>query len=348
MSEFEKMMKKQYGKEVYFGAPPIECWPTSIYDLDRKLGGGLPAGRASLFVGKSSVGKTTCAKKIAGVVNSTDWETGERCEPATGNTCKVLYVDAEGTLDKEYARCHNYYPEQGGNVVMSTETGNQTVDAINFAIQSGEFSLIILDSLEALVPYRDLEKSSEDAVMGTKAKMNNDAYRRWTVALISASRKTDKWWQKPTLLVINQLRDSIGSVPMPPTIPGGIGQTNGSSVIVQFNNPKYSDDGKLASLVNFKGVVKKNKVYTPRGGIDFFMAVKDLPEQGLKLGEVDNIASVVKDIRKYNIWEKSENGWKLFDYEVEKQAEFSQIMKNDPVIEADITKKTIEWLKNNV
>lgn len=346
MSDFLKKIKKAYGEEVHIGIEKAEVWDTGVYNLNAALGGGLPAGRISLLVGKESVGKSSLAAKMAGVVNCTNWQTGEYCDPAAPESCKVLYVDQEGTLDKKYCEFHNFFPEKGGNVVLSTTTGNQCIDVINAALQSKEFSFIVLDSLEALIPFKDLEKSSEDFVMGTKAKMNNAAFRNFTVSIIEASREAKHWWQRPTLLVINQLRDTISAVPAPPTIPGGIGQRQAASVIIQMNTPKYKDDGKFASIVNFKGVVKKNKVATPRAPIDFEMAVKDLPELGMGIGDVDNATSVIKDVRKNNIWEKKDDGlWHLFGYTAEKQDEFLAKMKAEPDVYTDIMRQTLAWLK---
>ena len=343
MSDFLKQMKKDLGDSLHVGTLEVDRWSTGFYSMNMALGGGLPAGRTTLMVGKESSGKSSCAAKTAANVNSTNWETGEICEPASEESCKVLYVDQEGTLDKEYCAKHGYFPDQGGNVVVSTDTGNQCIDLVNAALQSGEFSLIVLDSIEALVPYRDLEKSSESMAVGTRAKMINDACRRWTVAQISATRESDKWWQRPTLLLINQLREAIGSVPMPAVTPGGGGQKQMASIIVQMNTPKYEDDGKLASYVNFRGVVKKNKLSTPRGGFECRMAVKNLPEQGMFVGSVDNATAIIKDVRKHNIWEKKEDGkWHLFDYVVDKQSDFLPLMQADPAVELDIMKKVIK------
>lgn len=343
MSNFLKQMQKDLGESLHVGTLAVDRWSSGFFSLNNALGGGIPAGRATLMVGKGSTGKSTISAKTAANVNSTNWETGEICEPASEGACKVLYVDQEGTLDKEYCEKQGYFPDSGGNVVVSTDTGNQCVDLINAALQSNEFSLIVLDSIEALVPYRDLEKSSESMAVGSKAKLVNDACRRWTIPLISSSREVEHWWQRPTLLLINQLREAIGSVPMPPQIPSGIGQTQLASIIIQMNSPKYEDDGKLASFVNFRGVVKKNKLSTPRGGFECRMAVKNLPEQGMYVGSVDNATAIIKDVRKHNIWEKKEDGmWHLFNYVVDKQSDFLPLMQADPAVELDIMQKVIK------
>lgn len=340
MSDFRKKIQKAFGEEVYFGTLSAERWSTGVYALDKALGMGLPAGKMSLLVGKESTGKSTISAKVAGKVNSTNYKTGKYCEPDSGKGCKVLYVDAEGTCDRDWCAQHDYFPEENGNIILSTNTGNQAIDIITAAFQSREFSFIILDSIEALIPYKDLERSSEDFVMGTKAKLMNSAYRVWQVAITEAARNCEHWWQRPTLLAVNQLRDSISSVPAPPTIPGGIGQKQFSSIIIQMNAPKYSDDGKLASKVELKGVIKKNKVSTPRGGFSFEMAVQDLED--LASGQVDNVKSIIQDVRKHNLWVKDTDGmWDLFGLKAKTQGEFQAMLLAQPDLELDIMNKVI-------
>ena len=342
--EFKKQLRKEFDEDVYFDAQTIDCWPTGIYALDKALGSGFPSGRMSLLVGKESTSKSTIAAKLGGVVSSTNYETGKMADPLNDDTCNVLFVDSEGTIDTNWCECHDYYPEANGNMVASTNTGNQAIDLITQALQTRNFSLIILDSTEALVPFKDLEKSSEDFVMGTKAKMMNAAYRTWQVAINESARAVDKWWQRPTLLVLNQLRDSISLMPAPPTIPSGIGQKQFSSTIVQMNTPKYADCTGLCDTGIFRGVVKKNKVAPPRVSFEYTM---QLSENGdLALGEVDNIRSVLKDIRKYKLWtDAGKDGWDLFGDVLKKQSDFEDKLRAEPDYEIEVTRKVIEALK---
>lgn len=340
---FKKQLKKAFDDEVYFGSQTVDCWPTGVYALDKALGKGFPSGRMSLLVGKESTGKSTLASKLAGIVSSTDYETGKVACPLTDETCNVLYVDAEGTIDTDWCECHGYFPEANGNLVISTNTGNQAIDIMNKAFQTRNFSLIILDSIEALVPYKDLEKSSEDFVVGTKAKMVNGAYRVWQVAINEAARAAEHWWQRPTLLALNQLRESISIMPAPPSIPSGIGQKQFSSTIVQMNTPKYADSTGLCDTGIFRGVVKKNKVAPPRCSFEYTMQLSDNGD--LALGEVDNIRSVLKDIRKFKLWEQTKEGWDLFGDIQSKQSDFEQKLRAEPDYEMDVTRKVIEALK---
>ncbi len=345
--DWVKMVKKEMGDAVYTGTVDIKCWDSGVYSLNRGLGSGWASGRMHLLVGKESTGKSTLTSKAAATVNSASEKDARICDPEKDKTCNVLYLDAEGTLDQDWCAAHGYYPNSNGNIVMSTDTGDQIIDVTTSAIQSGQFSLIVVDSTEALVPTRDLEKSSEDALMGTKAKMMNKAYRTWQVAMNEACRNAKLWHLRPTLLVINQLRDPIGGfMPMPPTIPGGIGQRQFSTSIVQMNSPKYSEDGKEPTKGTFKGVVKKNKVGTPRMGFEFEMGLSGLGD--LATGEVDNVRGILKDIRSRKLWSPAEGGgWDLFGDVMPKQGDFEDKMRSEPDYELEVMRKTVEAMSKN-
>mgnify|MGYP003671008315 FL=1 len=341
--EWVNMIKKELGNSVYTGTQQVHSWSSGIYSLNRGLGSGWAAGRMHLLVGKESTGKSTLTSKAAAQVNSTSRKTGLAAHPLHAETCNVLYLDAEGTLDIDWCEHHGYHPNSNGNIVMSTDTGDQLIDVTTSAIQSSNFSMIIVDSTEALVPGKDLEKASEDTLVGTKAKMMNKAYRVWQVAMNEASRNAESWYVRPTLIVINQLRDAIGGfMPMPPTIPGGIGQRQFSTSIVQMNSPKYSEDGKEPTKGTFKGVVKKNKVGTPRMGFEFEMGLSGLGD--LAIGEVDNIRGILKDVRSRGLWTPSEagKGWSLFGETLPKQSDFEMKMRSEPDYELEVMRSTIE------
>ena len=91
-------------------------------------------------------------------------------------------------------------------------------------------------------------------------------------------------------------------------------------------------------------MVKKNKVAPPRVSFEYTM---QLSENGdLALGEVDNIRSVLKDIRKYKLWtDAGKDGWDLFGDVLKKQSDFEEKLRAEPDYEIEVTRKVIEALK---
>lgn len=336
---FKKQLEKAYDGEVFFGTQEVAFWDSGIYSLNKALGGGFAAGRFHLLAGKESSGKSTIASKLCGRVNTINWDTGEQ-DLTYSNPCAVCYVDAEATLDESWCRVHDFDPNEHNNAVVSTVTGNQTVDAVNAAIGSGLYSLIVVDSIEALVPQAILNKSAEDEEIGQKAKMVNSAFRRWQTALTESSH--DKpWWQKPTVLVINQLRDVPMAMYPTTVIPSGVGQRQFASTIIKMGNPQVLDEAKKDfGAGTFKGLIEKNKIATPKKRFEFDMTL--LASETAPAGEVDNVKSILKDIRANGIWFKTKDGWDVFGEVYRTQSDFEDKMRAEPDYEVEVMNKVIK------
>jgi len=121
--------------------PPVrETIPSGSLWLDIALGtGGLPAGEFTEIGGPESSGKTTlCLQAIAGAQN-------------LNKAC--AFIDADHTLDASYAaRC-------GVNIdslyVVEPNSAEQALATLEILVNSGGISLIVLDSVETLVPEEE-------------------------------------------------------------------------------------------------------------------------------------------------------------------------------------------------
>jgi len=109
-SEFKNVISTEFSEGASYGTMEnSSVWSTGNYALNKALGGGIPSSRISMFVGESSAGKSTAAIKLAAVVGSTSWETGKQCDPLSEESCNVLYIDQEGTLDESWAILNGYH-----------------------------------------------------------------------------------------------------------------------------------------------------------------------------------------------------------------------------------------------
>jgi recombination protein RecA len=124
----------------------------------------------------------------------------------------VGIIDAEHALDPEYAK------KIGVNVdelfVSQPEYGEQGLEIGCKMIESGALSLLIVDSVAALVPKAEVEGQIEDANMALQARMMGRAMRKM---------KTMASLKRCTVIFINQLREKPG---------------------VSFGNPTYTPGGK--------------------------------------------------------------------------------------------------------
>lgn len=128
----------------------IDRFSSGSVSLDYLVGSktelGIPRGRVVTFYGPSSGGKTTLALYVAKAVQK------------SGGT--VAVIDLEATLTEDYMRALGLDPEQ---IIFSRpETAEIATEMIVRLAESGAVDLIILDSVNALVPADYREKSMDE------------------------------------------------------------------------------------------------------------------------------------------------------------------------------------------
>jgi recombination protein RecA len=184
------------GEKVGLAMPSI---PTGISTLDLDVigTGGIPRGRIIELFGPESSGKTTLCLEIVGE------------EQRTGALC--AFVDAEHALDPSYME------KLGVNVdeliVSQPDSGEQALETVIALVDSGTVTLIIVDSVAALVPQAELDGDMGDSHMGLQARMMSQAMRklRGRCAVHGV-----------TVIFTNQIREKIGVMfGSPETTPGG-------------------------------------------------------------------------------------------------------------------------------
>lgn len=238
-------IEKQFGKGAVMklgDRPPvdIDAISTGALTLDIALGiGGLPRGRVAEIYGPESSGKTTLAQHVVAEAQK------------VGGIC--AYIDAEHAMDPKYAadigvNVEDLLISQPDNM----EEGLEIVDAL---LGSSALSVIVVDSVAALVPRAEINGEMGDAHVGLHARLMSQAMRKIT-GRINASG---------TLVIfINQLRDKIGVVyGSPEFTPGGRALKFYSSVrldIRRTGSLKVGDE-ILGNETRVK--VVKNKVAPP-------------------------------------------------------------------------------------
>jgi len=218
----------------------VETFSTGSYLLDQALGaGGYPVGRIIEIYGPESSGKTTLALHAIAEVQKIGG--------------KVAYIDAEHAIDPAYAKAlgvnlNEFYLAQ-------PSSGEEALEIADELIKSQVFSLIVVDSVAALVPKQELEGSMDEAQMGLQARMMSKALRKITGSLNQ---------YRCTIIFINQLREKIGVMfGNPETTPGGRALKYSATVRIDIRKgePIKVANETVGNEVNIK--VVKNKVAAP-------------------------------------------------------------------------------------
>lgn len=129
----------------------------------------------------------------------------------------ILFVDAEGTADPEWAYTSTGYNMNSDviNTIYLTPTGQsaeQIFDMVREFVQSGQIGLVIFDSLTSIAPQQTNDESFEKKDMGGLAKPLADFVKRCT-GLFNKN--------KTTFIGINGSIMNISGYGNPETTPGG-------------------------------------------------------------------------------------------------------------------------------
>ncbi|WP_159939832.1 MULTISPECIES: recombinase RecA [unclassified Nocardiopsis] len=220
--------------------PPIEVIPTGAIALDVALGiGGIPKGRVVEIYGPESSGKTTVA--LHAVASA---------QKAGGI---AAFVDAEHALDPEYAKKIGVNTDD--LLLSQPDTGEQALEIVDMLIRSGAISIIVIDSVAALVPRAEIEGEMGDSHVGLQARLMSQALRKIAGALHQTNT---------TAIFINQLREKVGVMfGSPETTTGGRALKFYSSVRLDVRRIETLKDGTDAVGNRTRVKVVKNKVAPP-------------------------------------------------------------------------------------
>jgi recombination protein RecA len=167
----------------------IQRIPTGVIAVDVLLGGGIACERYTEIYGQYSVLKSVlCLIAAAQFL--------EHFEDR-----KIALVDAEGSFDSHWAQ--KFGVDLDRMDVIRPNTGEWLTGILDKIIPTEEYSLIIIDSVAALTPQRELEYEAEEVekAMGASGRMTSSMMRRITRLLSK---------HHTTIIIVNQMRDSLG------------------------------------------------------------------------------------------------------------------------------------------
>ncbi|MGD9722790.1 MAG: recombinase RecA [Pirellulales bacterium] len=261
-------IEKQFGEGAIMPlgantAVAVEGIPTGSLSLDIALGGqGIPRGRVVEIFGPESSGKTTLAlhvvasaQKLGGI---------------------AAFIDAEHALDPTWAK--KLGVDLDTLLVSQPGSGEEAMHITEMLIRSNAVDVIVVDSVAALVPRKELEGEIGDSHVGLQARLMSQALRKLT-GTISKS--------KTSVIFINQIREKIGVMfGSPETTPGGRALKFYSSCRIDVRRIGQLKEGEEVVGQRVRAKVVKNKVAPPfriaefdmmhSNGISFSADVLDL------------------------------------------------------------------------
>lgn len=274
-------IEKQFGEGAIMPlgadkAVPIDGISTGSLSLDMALGGrGIPRGRVVEIFGPESSGKTTLALHVVAQAQK------------TGGIC--AFVDAEHALDPSWAK--KLGVELETLLVSQPSSGEEAMHITEMLIKSNAVDVIVVDSVAALVPQKELEGEIGDTHVGLQARLMSQSLRKLT-GVISKS--------KTAVIFINQIREKIGVMfGSPETTPGGRALKFYSSCRIDVRRIGAIKEGEEVVGQRVKAKVVKNKVAPPFRTAEFDMMHSD----GISYeGDVLDLAMAQKLIVRTGAW----------------------------------------------
>ena len=316
LDETLKQIQKMFGKGAVMKlgereAVDVDVIPSGSLLLDEALGvGGYPKGRIIEIFGPESSGKTTLALHAIA-----------ECQKKGG---RAAFVDAEHAIDPVYAK--NLGVNVDELILSQPDSGEQALEIVQMLADSGAISLIIVDSVAALVPQAELDGEMGDNSVGLQARLMSKAMRK--IAGILNKKEC-------AVIFINQLREKVGVMyGNPETTSGGRALKFYASVRIDIRRTEALKTGADIYGNTVRVKIVKNKVAPPfkQCEIDIIYG------QGIsKEGEILDRAVELGIIRKAGAW---------FEYNGEKIAQGREAAKTYIKENEDVTKELLEKIKS--
>lgn len=314
LREIEKMFGKGSVMKLGDRSPvDVDVIPSGSLLLDEALGvGGYPKGRIIEIYGPESSGKTTLALHAIA-----------ECQKQGG---RAAFIDAEHAIDPVYAK--NLGVNIDELILSQPDSGEQALEIAEMLANSGAISLIIVDSVAALVPQAELDGEMGDNSVGMQARLMSKAMRKIAGVLNK---------KECAVIFINQLREKVGVLyGNPETTSGGRALKFYASIRIDIRRTEALKTGADIYGNTCRIKIVKNKVAPPfkQCEIDIIYG------QGIsKDGEILDRAVEMGLIKKAGAW---------YEYEGNKIAQGRDAAKEYLKSNVEIEDKILKQIKTGV
>jgi recombination protein RecA len=221
---------------------------------------------------------------------------------------RCVLFDVEQRMMRSWAEVHGVKWED--LLYVRPTSGEQVVDLAEGMMEAEDIGLIGIDSIAAMMGHREQEAGAETQSVGGNALLMNKMCRKMSRQFGQATALGIT----PTVVLINQIRMKIGVMyGSPETVPGGMGMQFMSSMTIRVSgSDEFAKKGdKMPTFRKIHATIKKNSVPILNKNAVYMVALKDLPELNLKLGQAYDWNTVLLYLKKLGLLLQVKDGWEL-------------------------------------
>jgi recombination protein RecA len=215
LRKFEDSFGKAFGKDAISRSDkitPYEVISTGSVVLDYATGvGGLVEGRLHEYWGPDSIGKTTVAMQ------------GIREAQVKHPDKMTAWLDVEARLDKSWAKAQGIDLKR--MYLIEPDNAEEVADQMKMLVTSGFISMVVLDSIGAMIPEAEKEKDADQAVVALQAQR----VTRMVKIAAPEARKSGI-----CVLLINQVRANVSGYGKATTTGGGFALRHVTTMKMEF------------------------------------------------------------------------------------------------------------------
>jgi len=297
--------------------------PFGVFPLDYATAGGLPLNTPTSFTGTPNSGKSTALillmRNLAKVCMNLDC-----LKPLPLCTCRIkkdkqksFLLHTEGMMPDSTWHKTLGYDFENELVVGMPEYGEMGCEMIEAALKMDDCGLVVVDSLNQLIPKDELECDYLDAKVAQQARLFSRLFRRLSPILVNEFRRG----HVVGLVFVNQVRSIIGAGKFDPqeSMSGGWAHRHAYRLVGRFSQlAPDKAGGEVDTTDNVKKVLKfslsmlgamsKQQLLMLAGKCEFRLAVRDF--KGWSAGQVLDSTSCITKANELGLITKSSLGTK--------------------------------------
>lgn len=220
--------------------------PTPNDNLNAAIGGGFARGRMSIISGLPDSAKTGLLLETIGKMQQKDPD------------FIALWLESEQSLDYDYLV--NQFGIDPNRFLLEAPSMNGAEESLDKCInilKSGTVDMFCINSMKALIPKTEINKSVTEDTVALQARMNNKALK----PILNAAYSTDT-----AVVVVQHLTTLINTMSRDPySLGGGLFMKYGGMLILDMRKQSVLDSDPIKKEEGMKVMisVKKNHI-TPR------------------------------------------------------------------------------------